>query len=120
MPRGDGGEMRRFIAAPALLCLLPLLTAALTGCGHTLAPGAENVVITRKDSDVNGCRVVGPVSFSRTQKNEALKNYVLGMGADTLFLTRHDTFAGTGSNGIAYLCRGFDPRAPVPVAVPKS
>lgn len=112
-------EMRRFIAA-ALLVSLAILTATLIGCGHSLAPGAENVLITRKDGDVKGCKVVGPVSFSRTQTDEALKNHVLGMGADTLFLTRHDTFAGTGSNGVAYICRGPDPRAPVPVTDPKS
>lgn len=112
-------KMRRFSAA-AVLASLAILSAALMGCGHTLAPGAEKVLITRKDAEVSGCRVVGPVSFNRTQTDEALKNYVLGMGADTLFLTRHDTFAGTGSNGIAYLCRGIDPRAPIPVTAPGS
>ena len=117
--------MRRLLPALGLsvlvaLASLAVLTTALTGCAHTLAPGAENVLITRKAADVKGCKVVGPVSFSRTQKDEALRNYVLGLGADTLFLTRNDTFGGTGSDGIAYLCRETDPRAPVPVTVPKS
>ena len=93
-----------------LLAVVAVL--ALTGCAHTLAPGAENVLITKKDADVKGCKVVGPVSFSRTQKEEALKNHVYALGADTLFLTRHDTFAGTGSNGIAYVCRGPETSGP--------
>ena len=72
------------------ILLLAFLAAGLIGCAHTLAPGAEMVAITKKEGDVKGCRVVGPVSFSRTQKDAALMNHVYGMGADTLFLTRHD------------------------------
>jgi hypothetical protein len=99
--------------------VLVALSTTLLGCGTTLAPGAEQVVITKKAEDVKGCKVVGPVSFNRTMKYDTLKNHVYAMGGDTMFLTRHDTFAGTGSVGIAYICRGIDPRQPVPATNPK-
>lgn len=100
--------------------VLAVLSTTLLGCGTTLAPGAEKVVITKKAEDVKGCKVVGPVSFNQTVKYDTLKNHVYAMGGDTMYLTRHDTFGGTGSVGIAYICREIDPRQPVPVTNPKS
>lgn len=100
--------------------LLAVLSTALAGCGHTLAPGAGKVLITKKAEDAKDCKVVGPVSFRGTRTDGELKNTTYGMGADTLFLTRHDTSWGTGSSGMTYICRGLDPRQPGPVTEPKN
>ena len=95
-----------------------LLTAtllALTGC-TTLAPGAEAVKVTRDPKDVLGCHFVGQVSGLTGNQalpgaNKKMANAAAAMGADVVFVTS----TITSYDGVAYKCKGVDPRQPVPV-----
>jgi hypothetical protein len=76
-----------------------------SGCTTmALAPGAEQVKVTRNAADVAGCHAVGNVAVdsNATQHDwdTQLRNKTLGLSGDVLFLT--SVLAAT--EGIAYRC----------------
>jgi len=91
----------RHLALLLGLCLLP-------GCVVSIAsaPGAENVTLTHKDSDIASCTVLGEVigltdtNYVRDERRE-MQNQAVGLGADTILLTRERD----PPKGIAYRCK---------------
>jgi hypothetical protein len=100
----EGTAMR--IAAAALTITL------LTGCMTTLAPGAGEIVLTRKPADVVQCTPLtsvqgGPPEFPGNDIRE-LRNQALAAGADTVLITS-SIFTESGSGGLAYRCKELPP-----------
>jgi hypothetical protein len=94
------------IAAAALTITL------LSGCMTTLAPGAREIVVTRKPADVAHCAPLtsvqgGPPEFPENDIKE-LKNQALAAGADTVLITS-SIFTGSGAGGLAYRCKELPP-----------
>ncbi len=91
---------------PILLSALSLLSA---GCILSIPsePGAENVTLTHKDTDVASCTVLGNVvgltdtSYVRDERRE-MQNQAVELGGDTILLT-HDL---DPPKGTAYRCKG--------------
>lgn len=85
----------------ALLTLTAI--GLLAGCvTMTLAPGADQVKITRNAADVTGCRAVGNVSANSgpLDLNTELRNKTLGLGGNVLFTTG----LFSANEGVAYRC----------------
>ena len=83
----------------------------IAGCTTTLAPGAREIVLTRKSADVEHCMVLGNVQSSGQTSipgddlNE-LRNQATGMGADTVLVTSPAlNELNSTSNGVAYECK---------------
>ena len=81
--------------------------AATAGCATVaLAPGAEQVRITKNAADVASCMAVGNVRQPPDQ-NVDMRNLTVGVGGDTLFVTESQLRLG-GSDyimaGVAYRC----------------
>jgi hypothetical protein len=79
--------------------------AALAGC-VSLAPGADQVRVTKAPADVASCKAVGNVSghppyVSPTDAMHQLRNQAAGLGGDTLLVTSE----WTSVTGVAYRCR---------------
>jgi len=94
-----------------------LAALSLVGCS-SLAPGAEQVKITKNPNDVRGCKVIGPLSGvegSGLRGGGPKENLVLSLGGDTFFETSSWLIA-PNYHGIVYNCRGIDLRQPVPVS----
>lgn len=94
------------IAAAALTLTL------LSGCMTTLAPGASEIVVTRKPADVVNCSPLtsvqgGPAEFPGNDIKE-LQNQALAAGADTVLITS-SIFTSSGSGGLAYRCKELPP-----------
>ena len=94
------------IAAAALTVTL------LSGCVTTLAPGASEIVLTRKPADVAHCSPLGsvqggPPEFPGNDIKE-LRNQAVGAGADTVLITS-SIFASSGQGGLAYRCKDLPP-----------
>jgi len=90
------------IAAAALTITL------LTGCMTTLAPGASEIVVTRKPADVAQCSPLGvvqggPPEFPGNDIRE-LRNQAMAAGADTVLITS-SILTSSGSGGLAYRCK---------------
>jgi hypothetical protein len=88
------------------LLFAPCLLSA--GCFVSIPsePGAENVIMTHKEADVASCTPVGNVvgltdtNYVRDERRE-MQNQAVGLGGDTLLLTRdRDPPKGT-----AYRCK---------------
>lgn len=77
----------------------------LAGCTTRLVPGAEDVRVTRKGEDVEGCKSLGfvdarpPFSTPNDAKNEMMNKVVI-LGGNVLFITNYSMKA----TGVAYLC----------------
>jgi hypothetical protein len=94
------------IAAAALTITL------LSGCMTTLAPGASEIVMTRKPAEVAHCSPLvavqgGPPEFPGNDLRE-LRNQALAAGADTVLITS-SIFTESGSGGLAYRCKELPP-----------
>jgi len=94
------------IAAVALSITL------LSGCATTLAPGASEIVLTRKPADVVHCSPIvtvqgAPAEFPGNDLRE-LQNQALAAGADTVLITS-SIFTSSGSGGLAYRCNEAPP-----------
>ena len=95
--------MRNFrLAAPVALALL----CAACVLSIPTEPGAQNVILTHKDADVESCVPVGTVvgltdtNYVRDQRRE-MQNQAVGLGGDTiLFTADRDPPKGT-----AYRCK---------------
>jgi hypothetical protein len=85
------------------------LTAILiSGCTTTLAPGASDIVVTRKSADVKNCSPLGSVQSSGQSVMpgddvKELRNQALGMGADAILVTS-PIISQSGTSGLAYRC----------------
>ncbi len=89
---------------PALATLCLMTVACVLSIPSE--PGAENVRLTHKDADIEGCEPIGTVvgltdtNYVRDQRRE-MQNQAVGLGADTiLFTTDRDPPKGT-----AYRCK---------------
>jgi methyl coenzyme M reductase subunit C-like uncharacterized protein (methanogenesis marker protein 7) len=67
-----------------------------------LAPGAEQVKITQKPTDVAGCTAVGNVS-PNLQKQEDARNLTVGLGGNALLVTQ-ESLDKVIISGVAYHC----------------
>jgi hypothetical protein len=81
------------------------LGAAVVGCATVaLAPGADRVRLTTRAADVASCRAVGSVkanSDSAFDGEADIRNQALGLGANSVFVTRYVTGK---EEGVAYAC----------------
>jgi hypothetical protein len=101
------GRMNRL--GKIALSLIFALTAP--GCSVPLAPGAEQVKITRNPADVTGCKAVGnldPINGGGVANQGRARNQAIGLGGDTLFDTAPPLAEALGGHmeGIVYLCHG--------------
>ena len=76
-----------------------------SGCKTmVLAPGAEQVKVTRNSADVAGCRTVGNVSIDPNSNqldwDAQVRNKTLGLGGNVLFVTS----VPDAREGVAYRC----------------
>jgi hypothetical protein len=80
-----------------LVCVFSVLFV-VAGCMTIAAPGAEQVVITRKPADVASCAAKGNIELKVMQDIDPLvaKNMAVGLGANFIL--------DTGTGGIAYQC----------------
>jgi len=86
-----------------------LLAVAAAGCDTLipLAPGAENVKITRNAMDVANCRAVGNLDHVKVDiftdaPQRMVRNQAIGLGGDTVFDTSSPL--ATEVTGIVYRC----------------
>jgi hypothetical protein len=103
--RGSGREsagmtpLLRLVVAVALTC-------AAAGCiSSPMAPGSEQVRITRTPADVANCKAVG--NLDRTVGDDAARNQAIGLGGDTVFDTTASGIFGTPAlvrTGVIYRC----------------
>jgi hypothetical protein len=88
------------------LLLVPGLLSS--GCVVSIPSeaGAENVIMTHKEADVASCTVLGNVvgltdtNYVRDERRE-MQNQAVGLGADTILLTRERD----PPKGTAYRCK---------------
>ena len=91
--------------ARVLIGVATLLTACVS-----LAPGADNVRITKNSSDVANCSAVGNVRVPIEDQGRVdiadadtrFRNQVIGLGGNTVFVT--SSSLGIPVQGIAYRC----------------
>jgi hypothetical protein len=83
-----------------------LSAAAILGCAIPLAPGADQVRITRNAADVEGCTPVG--NIDRTDPNSdvhgQMQNQAVGLGGNVVFET--SPILAHGGTGVVYRCGG--------------
>jgi hypothetical protein len=87
-----------------------LTAVALSGCisvSTPLAPGAEQVRVTREPRDVVNCKALGNLDLAQGSAglNNA-KNHAIGMGGDTVLDTTPKSGGMTypTSTGVIYRC----------------
>ena len=97
------------------VALMMAATGLLAGCvtpgQMMLAPGANQVRITKKPADVSGCVPVGTVDSRPELDSEAyMRNHTVGHNGDTLLIT-YDPSDQTGGlanglirTGVEYRC----------------
>jgi hypothetical protein len=86
------------------------LVAACVGTTLVLAPGADQVKVTRSAADVDGCTAVGNVKVPMnspglgdlTTSDKEFRNQVVGFGGNAGFVTG-GTFTAA-IEGVAYRC----------------
>ena len=103
--------------------LLIAVTCALAaGCANVkLAPGADQVKLTRNSAEVAGCTPIGNVGTSQPMITDPdaqrqMQNETLALGGNIVLLT-----SAFGRAGTAYRCGGAAPTAQTtaaPVAIP--
>ena len=92
----------------AVLAISTVTAFALVGFGCVtvaLAPGADQVHLTKSAADVASCKAVGNV---KTPQNDmgldaepSIRNQAVGLGANAVFLTRD---LNGEMEGVAYHC----------------
>ena len=92
-----------------ILVKVLLVTAPLVGCAGTvpLAPGADQVKITKNPSGVTSCTALGNIDgnligATPDQFHAQMRNQAVGLGGNVVLDT---TAAGTGVSGVIYRCR---------------
>jgi hypothetical protein len=101
--------LRNVTLRTQMLVFLVLTTSSLTAC-VSLAPGANNVRLTKAASEVTGCTAVGNISVPRDANGQPdianadaeFRNQVVGLGGNTGFITSEPL--GVPVEGIAYRC----------------
>lgn len=92
----------RFAAAAAAL------TATFLASCTTLAPGASEIIVTRKPADVEHCSPLGSVQSAAQgvpgDDIRELRNQAVGAGADTILITS-SILSNSGTSGLAYRCK---------------
>jgi hypothetical protein len=75
-----------------------------------LAPGAEQVKVTRVPADVSSCKALGNIDLDATTGGvDSAKNHAIGLGGDTVLDT---TPTGWLRTGVVYRCApGVTPAA---------
>jgi hypothetical protein len=79
-------------------------TATAACATVALAPGAERVRLTTNAADVAPCKAVGNVKAlpgSSVDSEASIRNQALGLGANTIFVTR---YVSGSEEGVAYSC----------------
>jgi hypothetical protein len=87
-----------------------LVSAISVAACVNLAPGAENVRITKVAADVSGCTAVGSVDTQGAPQgpsaiddsSKVLKNKALGLGGNVVFVT--SSVLNVPQEGVAYRC----------------
>ena len=84
-----------------------------SGCTTTLAPGAREILVTRKSADVQHCSPLGSVqstgqSVVPGDDVKELRNQAVGMGADAVLVTS-PIISQSGTSGLAYRCSAPPP-----------
>ena len=118
------GALMKSIARIYGLLLAFGLVGGITGCS-SVAPGAEQVKLTRNSKDTIRCKIVTSFKFKSEPASLGDKanvlNFAYGAGGDTVFMTSAGglgTRGGLGHcSGMVYNCRGTDMRQPVPVTI---
>jgi len=105
---GPVGNVLRFSRTLAMV-LGTALSFATAGCISTpMAPGSEQVKITRIPAEVANCKVLG--NLDQGQENataDSARNHAVGLGGDTVLDTTPTTIYGTLEGvrtGIIYNC----------------
>src|SRR5215472_13367377 len=94
------------------LLLVGSLAVGVAGCATvTLAPGADQLRLTRVPADVAGCAVAGNIQLPRTDKGfltsdpEAqFRNTAVGLGANTVLVTEASSVDIVPLVGVGYRC----------------
>ena len=97
--------------AHVVMLLLPGLL--LSGCAAApLAPGAEQVRITRNAADVVGCAAAGNLDPSKNTDDP--RNQAVGLGGNVVFDTRSSPAVTMGAvmSGVVYRCASATTPAP--------
>jgi hypothetical protein len=111
--------MRRMFLHVAVLCLFATGCFAPSGVSHApgisnsgipLAPGAEQVKVTKTAGDVANCKAVGNLSNinggNLTDAGQRIaRNQAIGLGGDTIFDTSNTFQESQGVvEGVVYRC----------------
>jgi hypothetical protein len=82
-----------------------------SACVTTLAPGASDIIVTRKPADVEHCSPLGTVGSAAQglpgDDIRELRNQAVGAGADTILITS-PILSTSGTSGLAYRCKQAD------------
>lgn len=90
--------MRKTVFASCLAVAGSMLGACVN---VPLAPGAENVKITRAASDVESCKPVGNIDHVQPYAAEQqMQNQAISLGGNVVF----DTTIGESTRGVIYRC----------------
>ncbi len=89
------------------LQLVTLLLPVVLACGCAaapLAPGAQQVKVTRNAADVTGCTAVGNLDTVKTSDDP--RNQAVGLGGNLVFDTRPSPAVTMGApmTGVVYRC----------------
>jgi len=91
--------------------LVSICGFALSACApFVLAPGAEQVQVTKLPADVASCTAVGNIELpknsdgrvDRTHALDRMKNQTIGFGGNAALIT--ESRQGTPTAGLAYRC----------------
>jgi hypothetical protein len=97
--------MQRILLAHIVITAAMLLSACVT-----LAPGADQVRITNKASDVGTCKVLGNIQVPKNNQGlvdgasaqDQFRNQAVGLGSNVALVT--EGFVSIPVAGIAYRC----------------
>jgi hypothetical protein len=91
--------MQRILSAHIASTAITLLSACTT-----LAPGADQVRLTRTTSDVATCKALGNIQVPQNSSSAQtdFRNQAVGLGANVALVT--EGFVALPASGIAYRC----------------
>jgi hypothetical protein len=89
--------------------LVVLAAISVPACVSTpLAPGAEQVKVTRVAADVSSCKALGNIDLDAAAAGiDNAKNHAVGLGGDTVLDTTPTSIYGTTTllrTGVIYRC----------------
>ena len=97
--------MRRILSAHIVIIAIALLDACVT-----LAPGADQIRLTNKASDVGSCKALGNIQVPKNAQGlvdgasaqNQFRNQAVGLGSNVALVT--EGFISIPVAGIAYRC----------------